>query len=550
MFYKGIIFDLDNTLYDYDVCHQAALSKVFDLLVQRCKSVNIEHIKGIYEDISKTLKYDLGFTASSHNKSIYFKHLLEKLNIGLSAFLTINNIYWETFYSNMVCFEGVLDFIVFNKNLGKKMGVLTDYETEYQIKKLDQLGILKYIDVIVTSEEVGIEKPSSQMFTSVLQKMNLGPHEVIMVGDNYERDFKGGSRAKIRSYWFHKDNHEFTSFVDLHAKFTAMQNDLVAFKQISKYCGERFDLVQAGGGNTSVKVNELMFIKASGYNLTNIDESNGYVVVNNKILLEDIHNNSVKAVNEYNFIGNQRGSIETFMHSILKKYTIHLHPIQINRILITSCAKQVIEKICPSALIIDYVTPGIKVCDKIKEVYDDQNVIFLLNHGIIITHDSIAEIYNILDDVLVRFETYQQLNLDKYKGTNTVSKAVNNAFNVSNVSYLCQDEVINKYFIENMELFKQNITMPDVLIYCGVKCLFGIDNVAEYKNMFLETPKIIIEKDSIYINSHSLTKCREIEEVLRSNLIILDSTLDKVYLDSDEICFLNNWDAEKYRKLL
>jgi ribulose-5-phosphate 4-epimerase/fuculose-1-phosphate aldolase len=388
------------------------------------------------------------------------------------------------------------------------------------------------------------------MFTSVLQKMNLGPHEVIMVGDNYERDFKGGSRAKIRSYWFHKDNHEFTSFVDLHAKFTAMQNELVAFKQISKYCGERFDLVQAGGGNTSVKVNELMFIKASGYNLTNIDESNGYVAVNNKILLEDIHNNSVKAVNEYNFIGNQRGSIETFMHSILKKYTIHLHPIQINRILITSCAKQVIEKICPSALIIDYVTPGIKVCDKIKEVYDDQNVIFLLNHGIIITHDSIAEIYNILDEVLVRFETYQQLNLDKYKGTNTVSKAVNNAFNVSNVSYLCQDEVINKYFIENMELFKQNITLPDVLIYCGVKCLFGIDNVVEYKNMFLEAPKIIIEKGSIYINSHSLTKCREIEEVLRSNLIILDSTLDKVYLDSDEICFLNNWDAEKYRKLL
>lgn len=550
MFYKGIIFDLDNTLYHYDACHHAALNRVFEFLFQNYKSLKIEHLKGIYEEISKTLKYELGFTASSHNKSIYFKHLLEKLNIGLSAFLTINDIYWETFYSNMVCFEGVLDFLVFNKNLGKKIGILTDYETEYQIKKLDKLGILNYVDAIVTSEEVGIEKPSSQMFTAILQKMNLGSHEVIMIGDNFERDFKGGLRAKIRSYWFHKDNHEFTSFVDLHAKFSAIHNELVAFKQISKYCGERFDLVQAGGGNTSVKVNDLMFIKASGYNLTNIDESNGYVVVNNKILLEDIRNDFARSVNEYNFIGNQRGSIETFMHSILKKYTVHLHPIQINRILISSCAKQVIEKIYPAALIIDYVTPGIKVCDKIKEVYDNQNVIFLLNHGIIITHDSIAEIYNILDDVLARFETYQQLNLGKYKGTNLISEAVNNAFNVSNVSYLCQDEVINKYFIENMELFKKSITVPDVLIYCGVKYLFGIDTVAEYKNMFQESPKIIIEKDSIYINSHSLTKCREIEEVLRSNLIILDSTLDKVYLDSDEICFLNNWDAEKYRKLL
>jgi len=156
MFYKGIIFDLDNTLYDYDACHHAALNRVFEFLLENYKSLKIEHIKGIYEEISKTLKYELGFTASSHNKSIYFKHLLEKLNIGLSAFLTINDIYWETFYSNMVCFEGVLDFLGFNKNLGKKIGILTDYETEYQIKKLDKLGILNYVDAIVTSEEVGI----------------------------------------------------------------------------------------------------------------------------------------------------------------------------------------------------------------------------------------------------------------------------------------------------------------------------------------------------------------------------------------------------------
>ena len=51
-------------------------------------------------------------------------------------------------------------------------------------------------------------------------------------------------------------------------------------------------------------------------------------------------------------------------------------------------------------------------------------------------------------------------------------------------------------------------------------------------------------------NSHSLTKCKEIEDVLKSNLFILDSNFEKNYLSADEICFLNNWDAEKYRKLL
>ena len=68
-------------------------------------------------------------------------------------------------------------------------------------------------------------------------------------------------------------------------------------------------------------------------------------------------------------------------------------------------------------------------------------------------------------------------------------------------------------------------------------------------------PKIIvISKDNnIYITSHSLNKCKEIEEVLKANLFILDSEgkeREKNYLSMEEICFLNNWDAEKYRKLL
>jgi FMN phosphatase YigB (HAD superfamily)/ribulose-5-phosphate 4-epimerase/fuculose-1-phosphate aldolase len=550
MFYKGIIFDLDNTLYDYELCHRRAINEVFNYLIKKKLSLNIEYIVYEYENISKNLKYELGYTASSHNKSIYFKQLLEKININLSCFSIINNLYWETFYDNMIFFDGVYDFIKWNKINGIKIGLLTDYETEYQIIKLEKLGLLEYIDYIVTSEEVGIEKPSSKIFITLLEKMKLTSSDVIMIGDNYEKDIKGASNLNIISYWFNKNNSEFNNFIDLHSNFKAIQEELILLKKISKYCGERFDLVQAGGGNTSVKINDLMFIKASGYNLTNIDEKNGYTVINNKMLLEDINANITKDVIEYNFIGNKRGSIETFMHSILKKYTVHLHPIQINRILVSNKAIEIINEVYPDSLIIDYLTPGIKVCNKIKEKYNGENIIFLLNHGIIVTCDDIDQVYRILNDVLIKFESYQQINFDKYKHTNIISKVVNRGFNLSNVSYLCEDEVINKYFTQNMDLFKQNISFPDALIYCGVKNLFGLENIDEYKKSFSEPPKIIIENGLIFINSHSLTKCKEIEDVFKSNLIILDSNFKKNYLSADEICFLNNWDAEKYRKLL
>ena len=551
MFYKGIIFDLDDTLYDYNKTNKHATEIIIKYIIENNNTYkNFEYILEVYNNISNKLKYELKNTASSHNKSIYFKHLIEELKLSYSLFTKVNNLYWESFYSSMSCFEGVEEFLHWNKKNGIKIGILTDYETEYQIKKLEQMNLLKYVDCIVTSEEVGIEKPSVNMFSNILRKMDLSYNEVIMIGDNYDKDIKGALEVNIKGYWFNKNNSHYFNFKELYSNFNLINNELVNFKNISKYCGERFDLVQAGGGNTSVKVNNLMFIKASGYNLTSIDTFNGYVVIDNELLLNDIHNNSVREVTKYNYIGNKRASIETFMHSILKKYTIHLHPVQVNRVLITSNATDIIKQIYPSGLIIEYLTPGIKVSNQIMNVYNNENVIFLLNHGIIITGDSINEIYEIINDVLHTFESYQKISYDKYKFTNEISKTINSTFGIDNISYLCQDEIIREYLNSKYHLFKEKITFPDSLIYCGVKILFGLNNILQYKELYDEYPKVIIENSYIYINSHSLTKCKEIEEVLKSNLIILDSDFQKVYLSNEEICFLNNWDAEKYRKLL
>ena len=140
------------------------------------------------------------------------------------------------------------------------------------------------------------------------------------------------------------------------------------------------------------------------------------------------------------------------------------------------------------------------------------------------------------------------MNFDKYKYVNNISKVINSTFNIDNISYLCEDKVINYYLNNKFELFKEKITFPDALIYCGVKVLFGLNNIPEYKKIYNDMPKIIVENNEVYINSHSLTKCREIEEVFKSNLLILDSAFQKIYLKKEEICFLNNWDAEKYRK--
>ncbi len=571
MFYNGIIFDLDNTLYDYDICHASALNKVIYSLLEYCPNdFNYESINSLYLTITTKLKNELGNTAASHNKTIYFKRLIEELKLKFSLVPLVTDMYWNTFYSKMECFEGVKEFVAWNKLIGKKIGIITDYQTEYQFIKLKRLDLLESVDVIITSEEVGIEKPSTQMFQTILRQMNLPADEVIMIGDNYQKDIQGATTVGILSYWFTKNNNnnkEFNNFNVLHSKFKEIYNELNHLKTLSKYCGERFDLVQAGGGNSSVKVEDWLFIKASGYNLSAIELNKGYVVIDNAKLKKDISNknDTEMDITSYNVIGIKRGSIETFMHAILKKYTIHLHPIQLNRFLICKNARDICQSIYPDGLIIDYLTPGIKVCQAIKQIYNNEKVIFLINHGLIITCDSIDETYTLLEDVLNKFELalYKTglLSLDKYKHTNTISRVINSTFLQKNITYLCENLLINHYLIHKRNLFEENITFPDALIYCGMRILFVEEipllsyALIDHKNLYGEMPKIIvISKDNnIYITSHSLNKCKEIEEVLKANLFILDSDgkeIEKNYLSMEEICFLNNWDAEKYRKLL
>tara|TARA_X000000368_G_scaffold418454_1_gene418150 strand:- start:3732 stop:5399 length:1668 start_codon:yes stop_codon:yes gene_type:complete len=555
MFYKNIIFDVDNTLYNYDFCHEKAINSIFYNISNENKC-NIDSVEKLYNEINKTHKSLTINTASSHNKYIKIKQLLDKYN--MINYDEMHNLYWDTFYKNMNPFKGVIDFIKWNKSIGIIIGILTDYETEYQIEKLKRLDLLQYIDCIVTSEEIGCEKPSIHAFNYILMKMDATRHETIMIGDNFKKDIIGSKEAKIYSYYFcnnpFKINNfftEFNSFDYLLKFFSEIQNELTNLKMISRYCGERFDLVQAGGGNTSVKINDIMFIKASGFNLSDITKNSGYVCIHNKELLNDLSNNTIKKIIDYNMYGKLRGSIETFMHSILKKYTIHLHPIQVNKILILKNSKYVIQKLFPEALIIDYITPGIKVYNKISKKYSGEEVIFLINHGLIINTNEFDKIKVILDNIIDKCNSYYNFDNSNYKLTNKISKYIFDNYKIDVISYLSQDIIITKYIQNNIKLFTEKITFPDALIYCGIKPLIGnIEDIQTYFNNYNELPKIIIIENLLFITSNSLKKCKEIEDVLKANLLILDTKEKKQYLSQDEICFLNNWDAEKYRQLL
>jgi HAD superfamily hydrolase (TIGR01549 family) len=595
MYYKGIIFDLDNTLYNYTYCHTIALRTCIEYLCKNTQISDPKIFEAQYDRISKQLKNELPGVASSHNKAIYFKQLLENLGLGLSdQFTNIHDLYWRTFYENMKSYDGLYEFIEWNHKNEIKIGILTDYETEYQIVKLEKLGLLKFVDHIVTSEEVGIEKPSKQAFLTILNKMKLAPEHVLMIGDNYEKDILGALEIGMKGLLFCPDSVPSTKVVTSYiVSYRELLHDtekfhkkLLEFVEISRYCGERFDLVQAGGGNVSVKIGDKMIIKSSGVHMANITATTGYSIIDNFSLKQDMQNkqqnkqqnqpnNNELDICKYIFMGSDssqicrqiRPSIETYMHSFLKTYTIHVHPIQVNRILITKTARQQITELFPDALIMDYYTPGLILSEEIMKIYKGESVIFLINHGIIFTTDNYHEIRSLLEQVLEKCEQYQGLDFTKYKQTNRISQYINHQetdIRVSNITYLSTNRDIY-YFLENhRELFFEPHTFPDALIYCGMRILevHNSENLKReidlYRKTYFEFPKIIIYHENfgsvlnsyIYIIANTYQKCKEIEDVLLANLWILYNNTEKQYLSESEIHYLNGWDAEKYRKTL
>lgn len=196
--------------------------------------------------------------------------------------------------------------------------------------------------------------------------------------------------------------------------------DLIA---ISRKFGQDSRFVIAGGGNTSYKDENRLWVKASGHALATITED-GFAVLDRTLLNEM----GEKAYNEDTAIREEqvkndlaaacitkdrRPSVETSLHNCMGfAFVVHLHPTLVNGLMCSVNAEAACKEIFPDALYIEYTDPGYtlfkKVYDRIKaykaEKGKEPQVIFLQNHGIFVGGDTTAEIEGIYSEVLGKLE--------------------------------------------------------------------------------------------------------------------------------------------------
>lgn len=100
--YKAIVFDLDDTLYEYESLNREAIHMVYDY---SCKQLEISEsaFESILNHAKNEVKKVLKDTASSHNRLLYFQKMLEYLEkCPTDLALNMYEIYWTIWYSGMV----------------------------------------------------------------------------------------------------------------------------------------------------------------------------------------------------------------------------------------------------------------------------------------------------------------------------------------------------------------------------------------------------------------------------------------------------------------
>ena len=199
---KAAIFDLDDTLYNYEAINKLAINNLCEYTCNILKISNQEFNEA-FEYGRKATKEELGDCAAQHNRMLYCQKALEYLKVKPTLYaLEMYEVYWKTVLENMFLNEGVIELFEFLKEKNIKIGICTDLTVHIQHRKIRKLGIDKYIDCIVSSEEAGREKPDFKMFNLCLKKLNITPDKAIYIGDSFKKDIIGAQNAGIKAFWF------------------------------------------------------------------------------------------------------------------------------------------------------------------------------------------------------------------------------------------------------------------------------------------------------------------------------------------------------------
>lgn len=196
---KNILFDLDNTLFDFYASEKKALAKTLlhlginpdEKILLRYSEINLAHWKLLEQ----------GKLTRTEVKVNRYRQLFDEYGINASPEET-TKFYEKALSEEGDLMEGALPLL---KNLyGKyRLYVVSNGTLIAQQGRMKNTGITGFFDDFFISQEIGHEKPTKEFFDHCFKSIpDFKKEETLIVGDSVSADIIGGIKAGIKTVWF------------------------------------------------------------------------------------------------------------------------------------------------------------------------------------------------------------------------------------------------------------------------------------------------------------------------------------------------------------
>ncbi|MFC7682076.1 HAD family hydrolase [Paenibacillus sp. GCM10028914] len=197
MGYKAVIFDLDNTLLNYDLSVQHCMKQALtDHTID--EAFEWDAFWSIFGPIN--FKYWMNRNENNHNIYQVLEHsftdTFQTLNHIHTKPHAITKTYWDSFCSTCHL-EPNAEQVLALLHGQYKLGVISNGIGEAQRMRLTAGKLAHYFDVLVMSDEVNCWKPDQRIFEHALLSMGVHAEEVLYIGDSLTDDYSGAVNAGI-----------------------------------------------------------------------------------------------------------------------------------------------------------------------------------------------------------------------------------------------------------------------------------------------------------------------------------------------------------------
>ena len=378
-----------------------------------------------------------------------------------------------------------------------------------------------------------------------------------------------------------------------------MIQDLIT---ISQFYGRDNRFVIAGGGNTSYKNAEKIWVKASGSSLATITEDGFAVLDRAKLNLMSDKTYSANAAEREEQVKNdladatltkgKRPSVETSMHNVIDyAFVVHLHPTAVNGLMCAQNAETDLKKLFGEKNVyIPYTDPGYVLFKKVEDAIityrsqfgEEPQVIWLQNHGIFVAANSIEEVKVIYNEVLEKLESALSAS-----GGATLSRT-STIFSEERATCSCTGQILpgirmilSTDGLKTLKVRKNELVKffygseeaqakiakpftPDAIVYCKSNYIFLNDEEPEavlaeaakqipaFTAKFGYQPKVILIKGiGLVAVGDNARQCDIILDVFEDAMKI--AYLAKSFggahpMTQAQIDFIDNWEVENYRR--